>query len=230
MIILTQAQQSVWLDSKALWTHAAQSVPGLLKARSNLAQIYLDEENFDRALEHVDCILERQPENANALHMLGRIYVRQHRGQEAIAVLSAAIQAGLGPTQGAGHLSLAEAYVAAGDADAARDACAHAIALGLTPAACYSDLGDAAMRFAGRYDLAVECFRLAVSHQPESALLHWNLGTALRATGQDSEALHAYEQALALTRKQGLHLPELEQAAGVLRQQLQQATSSPANK
>ncbi|MFH1420305.1 MAG: tetratricopeptide repeat protein [Planctomycetota bacterium] len=226
LLILMRAQQGVWSNSKALWTHSAQSVPTLLKAHNNLAQIYLEEESFDEALEHVEECLRQDPQRGDFLHMLGRIRVRQGRQDEAVGVIEAAIENGLGKFEGAGYVSLAEAHVARGDANAAREACEKAIGCGRTPAVSFASIGDVALRYAGRYELAIEYYRFAVDDDPENVQYRWNLGTALHACGRADEALEEYDEAIAIAARQGRHLPKLQAAARKLRQQVEQTATS----
>lgn len=226
LCILMQAQQGVWRNSKALWTHVAEAVPSLSKAQGNLALVALDEERFAAAEEHLQRAMETEPENADFLHLLGRVYVRTDRAAQAVPLLEKALQNGLGRAQPTGHMSLAEAYVVLGDLAAARAACDKAVALGRTPGDTYAGIGNVAMRFAQRYDVAVEYDRLAVAADPENAVHHWNLGTALHAAGLLSEALREYERTIELNRRQGGVMPELEAEVVKLRRQLAPAAGA----
>ncbi len=227
MFILMRAQQGVWRTSKALWTHSVQSVPTLLKAHNNLAQICLEEESYDEALVYVEACLRQDPQRGDYLHMLGRVRLGQGRPDEAVTLIESAIANGLGKFEGAGYVSLAQAHVARGDAGAARKACEKAIECGNTPEVCYARIGDVAMRHAGQYAIAIEYYRLAVEEDAENVLFHWNLGTALHACGRTGEALAEYEVALAVAERKGQFLPELKAAARKLRQQVEQTTSGP---
>lgn len=230
LLVLNRVQQGVWQNSKALWTHVGEYAPEVPKAQANLALIALQEEDFETALQHAEHGLKLDPGDAEIMHVLGRTYVRLGRAQEAVAMVRKALETGLGPVEATGQLSLAEAYLAAGDVDAARQACEKAIALGRTPSATYADLGDVAMRFANRQDQAVEYYRLAAQADPKIVLYRWNLGTALHAWGHAAEALEAYEQALQTAAAQGRSVPELEAAVNNLRKELGLTSTSPADK
>jgi protein O-mannosyl-transferase len=230
LVTLTNAQQGVWRSSKTLWSHVAAAVPDLPKAQSNLALIHLEEENYDLALIAVQRALARDPESADDLHLLGRIYVRKGRAAEAISVIQKALDKGLGPVAGTGYLSLGEAYLVAGDPDAARTACEKALAAGRTPADTYFNMGDTAMRMARRFDLAAEYYRMAVEKEPDNALYRWSLGTALNAGGLQAQALEQYERALAILASQGSRMPKLEAATAELRRQIGGATTAPAGR
>jgi pentatricopeptide repeat protein len=166
MVALLLGQQSVWRDSKTLWTHVLEAVPDDGTAHSHLALIYLQEEELDRALYHAERGRALAPEEPDALHLLGRAYVRHGRVAEALGLIREALERGLGPSQAAGYVSLAEAHVAEGDLPAAEAACERAIGLGRKGGECYAILGDAAMRFARRPDVAERYFQEAIRRDP----------------------------------------------------------------
>ncbi|HVP13409.1 MAG TPA: tetratricopeptide repeat protein [Phycisphaerae bacterium] len=231
LISLMHAQQAVWQNSKALWTHVAAAVPDFMKAQTNLAMVCLEEEKWEEAENHARRVLAQNPEDADCLHVLGLAYTRTGRAEEAIAILQKALRIGLGRVQPTGYLSLAEAYLVSGDDAAAREACEKAIAAGRTPADTYAAIADTAMRFGRRYDLAVGYYRLAVERKPDSILYHWTLGTAiLYAGGPPEEALREYEQAIANAAKHGARMPELEAEAAKLRQRIEKASTGPSGR
>ena len=244
LVMVTQAQQGVWRDSKTLWTHIADAVPEFAKAQTNLAffcfeegeiaakagKVAAAEEQFAAAEEHARRVLRQDPENPECLHVLGCVCTRTGRAAEAVSVIEKALHNGLGKVEPTGFLTLAEAYLLAGDAEAARRACQKALAAGRTPADTYFNMGDTAMRIAKRFDLAAEYFRLAVEQEPDNAVYHWSLGTALNAGGFQAKALEEYERALAILASQGSRMPELEAAAANLRRQIGRPATAPSGR
>jgi tetratricopeptide (TPR) repeat protein len=49
----------------------------------------------------------------------------------------------------------------------------------------------------GDYGAAADCYRATLQHKPEFTAAMINLGHALKATGQEEEARHAWSQAVA---------------------------------
>jgi Flp pilus assembly protein TadD len=229
LVILMRAQQGVWHDSRALWTHVAKTVPNLAKGHAQLAKQQLESGAFEQALSHARRALEIEPENAGYLHVLGRSLVRTGRPEEAVPVIEQAIAGGLGPIEPLAHVSLAEALLATGDAAGARATCERAIGMGRGQVGTYTMMGDAAMQFARNYEAAADYYRLVLKHQPDNATIRWNLGTALEYCGLDAEALEEYKQVLAVCARQGVRPPEaVLWAVQKVQRRLSQRTTQPA--
>lgn len=227
--VLMRAQQQVWRDSKTLWTHVLDSVPELPKAHYELAAVALDEGKFETAVHHAERAVAGGPQDAQYQLALGRAYVRFGEPGRAIGPLEKSIDLGLGEAAWWGHLSMAEAQLAAGDEASARQSLEEAIGSGAVAGAAYRQLADFSLRFVERFDLAAEFGLAALEHEPANAVLRWNVGCALEAIGSNAEALRQYERVLSELQGRGLMPdPQMLTAYEQLRRRVAVATSRPA--
>ena len=206
--ILTRAQQGVWQDSKALWTHVALADPKLAKAHANLALIALEEADYATALDHAEKAHAFDPENSANLHVLGRAYVRQREFARAVPLIEQALAKGLGPNQASGLIALGEARLCLGDENGALSAAQDAAALGYAADKAYAEFGDAAYQFAKNTALAERMFRRAVDAAPHNPYHRWTLAATLESLGRYAESLRECDEALHLSGEQGREVPD----------------------
>jgi len=138
-------------------------------------------------------ILKRDPNNSDALHLLGLIASQAGKHGAAIACMRRALE--LCPTAALYHLNLGNAYRAAGDRAAALQC--YACALKLRPA--YADAHyncGVVLQDDGRLDEAIAHYGRALEIEPGQAKAHNNLGNAYRAQGNLDAALQHYREAL----------------------------------
>ncbi len=140
-------------------------------------------------------ILRAQPQNGDALHLLGVTLHQAGQAAAAIDVLRRAVAAN--PAVPLYHSNLAEMLRLAGRPDEAIAAGLRAVALlpnftqGLNNLGiAYYDRGD--------LDQAIACYRRALAVDPGFPEAHNNLGNALRAQRKFPEAISAYHRALQL--------------------------------
>lgn len=148
-------------------------------------------------LEHAERIyrdiLGIEPENPNALHLLGLIAQRQGNTAMALDLIQRAIHAA------SGHDVF---FVSLGDALKADDQFGDAIeayegALGLNPGSADAYLGlGGIFRKQGRLDAAVSAYRQAITASPNNAEAHCNLGFALQKMGRIGDAIASYRRAI----------------------------------
>ncbi len=228
LFILTQAQQGIWHDSLALWSHVVHSAPNLAKGHAQLAKQQMESGAFEQSLTHARRALEIEPQNAGYGHVLGRALVRTGHAEAAVEAIRQAIAGGLGPIEPMARVSLAEALLISGDGDGARAECEQAIALGRGELSTYEMMGEAAFRFGKMYAEAAEYYRRALESDPDDTTIRWNLGAALEYCGRDDEALAQYERVIEICNRQGVQVPEhLQEAANAVRQRLEQPSGMP---
>lgn len=162
----------------------------------------LDHFKAGRLAEAADCcgkLLNRTSRDFQALHLLGRIRIRQGAFEEAVYFLSAALGAGSpDPNDTAATLNdLVSAELAQGHIDAAIDHARRALAIQPDNPVVLLALGNA-LCDAQRFDEAIEVYHQGLVAQPNSAGIYNNLGNALRAAGKPEEAAEAYRRAVAL--------------------------------
>jgi tetratricopeptide (TPR) repeat protein len=150
-------------------------------------------------LEQAGAIYKRvlfyEPNNADALHLLG--VLEHQRGQQARA--AELIERAIELSDGAApyHANLAEVYRALGWLDRATDACRQALEIQPDYPEAVNNLGLILLA-QGRTDEAVKQFHLALRLRPEYGMAWNNLGSALRSQGDKANARNHFLRALAL--------------------------------
>jgi protein O-GlcNAc transferase len=140
-------------------------------------------------------VLEVEPRNVDALHLLGLVAHQLGMNAEAVELIESAHR--FGRPQAASLNSLGKAYLGLGRPDEARRSFRKALALEPDNAEVHNNLG-VALRELGRPDEAERSYRRAVALQPGDAQAHYNLGNALRDLGRLAEAGQSYRNALAV--------------------------------
>jgi protein O-GlcNAc transferase len=140
-------------------------------------------------------ILSRQPNHADALHLLGVIALQAGRNDMAIGLIRQSIA--LKPNYAEAQSNLGLALQAKGQLDEAIAAFSHAITLNSNLPKAHNNLGIA-LRDSGQLDQAIAAFGQAITLNSNLPKAHSNLGNALRDKGQLDEAIAAYHRAIAI--------------------------------
>ncbi len=140
-------------------------------------------------------VLEIEPDNADARHLLGVVAMQQGERELALKQLLRAIE--LQPGFAAYHNNLGAAYQSLGRLDEAICAFRRACALEPEFAQAHKNLGGLYGDL-GRHEDAATAYRRAIASDPEYAEAYNNLGVALRELGQLAESAEAYEHAIRL--------------------------------
>jgi cellulose synthase operon protein C len=159
-----------------------------------LAQIYLADNNIDRAIESLDAYLKAHPNDMQATHLLASAHMSQGRHARATSLMQSALRRqDLPALRGLLGLSL----VGSGKYGDAVSELENAIKrdpgqlqAGSALAAIYMQSGQAAK--------AVRVAETLVKHQPNQAGVHNLLGSARAKSGNAAGARSAFEQALKL--------------------------------
>jgi tetratricopeptide (TPR) repeat protein len=163
--------------------------------RASLGDIFLANEEYDRATDCYRRVLAMEPGSVDALEGLGR--ASKARGEIAAALewFRKAVEAD--PTRAQTYFLLGKAFMDSGQTDAAHTC--YQAGLRLEPESA-EGLGYLGELFAvqRRLDEAVACFRAALAHEPELVPVLNNLGNALKDQGHVQEALDCYRDALRL--------------------------------
>jgi predicted O-linked N-acetylglucosamine transferase (SPINDLY family) len=149
--------------------------------------------NLRQAEDTYRQILQADPHNADAWHLLGLAAHQAGRNEEAVDLIRRAIA--LDQAQAIFHSNLGLAYAALGKAQ--EEMACYREALRLQPgyANVHSHLGAMLLR-QGRPAEAEASFREAVRLKPDYAAALSNLGAVCKATGRTEEAIACYRQAL----------------------------------
>ena len=140
-------------------------------------------------------VLQREPNNADVLHLLGVLAHQAGKPQIAIDLISQAIR--IAPTVPWFHNNLGEVYRTAGLLDQAVACYQQAIALSPGYAEPHMNLGNALLQM-GRPAEAISPLQKSVELKPELPMAFNSLGVALQQAGRVDEAVAAFRKALAL--------------------------------
>lgn len=144
-------------------------------------------------------ILELDPQNPNALHLLGVLAQEAGRNEEAVALISQAIR--VFPHGPAFHNNLGNALKALGRLEEARNAYLSALRLQPDYTEAQSSLG-LVLHGLKRWDEAVELFLTALRMRPDHPIVLNNLGVSLNLMGRLEEATAAFRRSLELNPDQ----------------------------
>ena len=150
---------------------------------------------FDAAAAAYRAILDRNPEHADSLHLLGLISVETDDPAAGIALIrrAMALEPGFAPH----HNSLGHAFRRLGRLDDAARAYQDAAALRPGSAEIHNNLATTLCDL-GRREEAIEHYRQAAEVAPDVADIWYNLANVLAETGASAEADVCYRTAIGL--------------------------------
>ena len=146
-----------------------------------------------QAAAHYAAILQVQPDQADALHMLGVIAIQEARPGQAAELIRESLLANAG--NASAHMNLGLALKALGQVDEALAAYARAVALRPNYAQAYNNAA-LALQDSGRWDDAIASFDKAIECQPDYAQAHYNRGVLLQQQGRSDDALASYQMVI----------------------------------
>jgi predicted O-linked N-acetylglucosamine transferase (SPINDLY family) len=139
--------------------------------------------------------LARNPEDGEALHLLGLIEFQRKNAVAAVALMDSAVK--LNPDNAVCHCDRAVVLRALGRFDESIASCDRALALKPVYAEAHVNRG-AALFDARRYAEAVASYDSALAIRPDQADAHAGRGHALQALERFDEAIASYDRALGL--------------------------------
>jgi protein O-GlcNAc transferase len=140
-------------------------------------------------------ILQMEPNQPDALHLLGVMASQLGKHEAAVEYIGRAIA--VNQNMSTFHNNLGEAFRALHRSAEAADCYRRALQLKPDFAEAHNNLG-AALKEQGKLDETVACYRRALQLKPDHAAAHNNLGNALKDQGKPNEAIACYRRALAL--------------------------------
>jgi predicted TPR repeat methyltransferase len=140
-------------------------------------------------------ILRRQPDDGDAMHMLGIMALQKGQHEAAADLIGQAIT--LMPTDPDAHCNLGTALQSMGKPHEAIAAYRQAIALDPDLLRAQSNLGILLAQ-TGLADQAIPAFQRAVAIDPNFMFAHYNLGNALLEKGEMDAAIVSYRRAIGL--------------------------------
>jgi tetratricopeptide (TPR) repeat protein len=140
-------------------------------------------------------VLSVNPNQPDALHLLGAVAGQSGRLDESIELISRAIS--LNPGQGVYHVNLSEMYRRAAKAEAAVNSAREAVRLNPKMPKPYLNMG-LALVLAGKSNDAVAAFRRALEFNPEFVDALLALGNTLNSMDQHADAANVFRRLLKL--------------------------------
>ncbi|HET6248557.1 MAG TPA: tetratricopeptide repeat protein [Tepidisphaeraceae bacterium] len=140
-------------------------------------------------------ILQQNPNEPDALHLLGTLEFQEHRLDEAMELIRRALETA--PEAAEFHAALAQVLFASGKIDEAIAAYRHALSLRHDMPDVHYNLGSALLR-TGQFESAARSLREAINLRPDFPDAMNNLGTAFRSMGKLDESAACYQRAVAL--------------------------------
>jgi tetratricopeptide (TPR) repeat protein len=140
-------------------------------------------------------VLDREPRDALALHLLGVIAGRT--GRTALGIERLREVVGLDPESAEALTDLGQLLTRAGELAAAIAALKAAVRLDAGSFAAHNNLGQAYLA-AGRTTEAIASLERALALAPGLAAAHYNLGTAWQSLSRNAEAAACYHRAIEL--------------------------------
>ncbi len=138
-------------------------------------------------------LLAREPQNADALHLLGIILLQSGQGEDAVEHISRSLS--VNPANASAHCNLGIALRSQGRVDEAIGSFERALELEPAFIDGHNSLGNALVA-AGRFEEAAGAYGQALELNPDYAEGHFNLGIALENTGDIAAAEASYCRAI----------------------------------
>jgi tetratricopeptide (TPR) repeat protein/SAM-dependent methyltransferase len=164
---------------------------------------------LEQVTESYQGILARQPDHADANHLLGVVAFQRGRGEDSLRLISRAIE--LNPTVAAYHINLGVPLRMLGRLDDSAASYRQAISLSPDNSEAYFNLGNVLHR-QGLPEQAIASFQQAVAHRPDYAAAHHNLGLAYHQSGAVGEAVAALRDAVRFDPRNDSHGEDLAEA------------------
>ncbi len=161
----------------------------------DMAMKYHQAGNLTQAEQLCRQILQLDPHQVDALHLLGLIAAQVGRIDLAIKYISEALR--LKPHDAVAHNNLGNAFKEQGQLEEAVASYQQALRLKPNYAAAHNNLGNA-LEEQGQLEEAVASYQQALRLKPDLAQAHANLGNAFMEQGKLAEAVVSYQQALHL--------------------------------
>jgi tetratricopeptide (TPR) repeat protein len=194
--VTVAAPETAVVDEAPTPTPVPEPTPTLTAVEHlDRAEALANAENFDEAIVELQAVLDQEPDNADALAVLGGIHLTQEKIDEAIAELNQALSIEVAHPLALSNLCGA---LALQGADNALDICQQALAANPEEADVYNALGIIYGRL-GQYDEAVAAFEEAIRLEPEHNWAHNNLGSTYISMEQFDESVVELTEAVRIT-------------------------------
>ena len=169
--------------------NSAQDITSILK----LALRYHREGNLDDAKCLYQRVLGMEPQNADALHLLGLIVYQEEQYEIAVRLITQAIQ--IDSTKPSFCTNLGNVLQKQGKLEESIRAYRKAIRIQPDYADAYYNLGNV-FQEQGKLEESIQAYQKAIQIQPDYADTYYNLGNVLQKQGKLEESIQAYQKAI----------------------------------
>lgn len=160
---------------------------------SALGNLYMKNNDDEKALPYFQQILTFYPNNFEAMNSMGGIYRRMGRYQESIEILQKALETKINPAQV--NYNLGFTYKLMKNYSDAIDAFENVIAVNPTDVLAYNHLGTI-YAAQNNHEKAVATYKRGLQIDPNHPIIQFNLAKSLEAMHDDTSAIQAYDAAL----------------------------------
>ncbi|XP_038698226.1 probable UDP-N-acetylglucosamine--peptide N-acetylglucosaminyltransferase SEC isoform X2 [Tripterygium wilfordii] len=195
-------QDRAQMMAYSCYLEALRIQPTFAIAWSNLAGLFMESGDLNRALQYYKEAVKLRPIFPDAYLNLGNIYKALGRPQEAIMCYQRAVQ--MRPSSAMAFGNLASLYYEGGQLDLAILHYKQAIACDSRFLEAYNNLGNA-LKDVGKIDEAIQCYNQCLTLQPNHPQALTNLGNVYMEWNMVGAAASYYKATLAATT--GLSAP-----------------------
>lgn len=160
---------------------------------SALGNLYMKNNDDEKALPYFQQILTFYPNNFEAMNSMGGIYRRMGMYQESIEILQKALETKINPAQV--NYNLGFTYKLMKNYSEAIDAFENVIAVNPTDVLAYNHLGTI-YAAQNNHEKAVATYKRGLQIDPNHPIIQFNLAKSLEAMHDDTSAIQAYDAAL----------------------------------
>ncbi|MFN4255470.1 MAG: tetratricopeptide repeat protein [Saprospiraceae bacterium] len=197
---LSYKQAKVWQSPKSLWVLAIEVAP-CSGAYSNLAVIYRQEKNNDKAFELLTKAIELNKADDHSMLLRGNVYFERQEYAKAMADYNKCLE--INPRNASAYSSRGSCLGAQGQhEDALRDI-TKALEMDSTILRAYVNRGLIQYQM-GRYEPSIADYRHYLVYKPDDADVWNTLGVTYFQKGDAVTALECYNKSIQLNSKQGV--------------------------
>ena len=154
---------------------------------------HLHAKRFRKAEDVFKEILQKDPNNIDALRFMGILAFKSGNHDIAEAVLTKALK--MAPTYNLLWANLAQVYSVTGQLDKAKQSFANILALNPENGLIWAEYGTVLTKLAD-YDAAVSAYLKAIDFKPDSPRVHLSLGHVYKTLGEIDKSIKSYQKTI----------------------------------
>ena len=196
LALFTFQQEKIYFNLETLYQDTLSKNPRCWMAHLNLGVYYCEGGKLGESLEHLAKTVELKPDEASAYYNIGIVLDLSGESEKSLAYFEKALE--LKYDYGEAHGGYATALLKMGKIDKAITHFYKALALSpVSNLAIRCNLGITLVK-KGRYDEALEQYRMILQENPDYYYGHYNSGVIYDKMGRYEKASKEYEEALRL--------------------------------